>query len=239
MPRFFADEVLGNEVIITGDDARHIGRSLRMKVGDEIIICAKGMDYSCEIISISDDEVVLKADEPQKCLAEPNVFLTLYQAMPKSDKLESIIQKSVELGASRIVPVLTRRCVSRPSKKDFDKKLARYNKISLEASKQSGRGIIPEITSFLTLEEAFKEMAKADCSLVLYEKGGVRFTESNIQRAKSIAILIGSEGGFEESEIELAKSYGVKPLWLGHRILRCETAPIAAISIAMLLTENL
>ena len=83
MPRFFADEVLGNEVIITGDDARHIGRSLRMKVGDEIIICAKGMDYSCEIISISDDEVVLKADEPQKCLAEPNVFLTLYQAMPK------------------------------------------------------------------------------------------------------------------------------------------------------------
>ena len=123
MPRFFADEVLGNEVIITGDDARHIGRSLRMKVGDEIIICAKGMDYSCEIISISDDEVVLKADEPQKCLAEPNVFLTLYQAMPKSDKLESIIQKSVELGASRIVPVLTRRCVSRPSKRILTKSL--------------------------------------------------------------------------------------------------------------------
>lgn len=239
MPRFFSDEVLGREISIIGDDARHIGRSLRMKIGDEIIICAKGMDYSCEIMSISDDEVLLKAGEPQKCLAEPNVFLTLYQAIPKLDKMESIVQKSVELGASRIVPVLTKRCVSRPNEKDFAKKLARYNKISLEASKQSGRGIIPEVTPFLKLEEALKEMAKADCPLVLYEKGGIRFTETNVEKAESIAILVGSEGGFEESEIELAKAYGVQPLWLGHRILRCETAPLTAISVAMLLTKNL
>ncbi|NLP25908.1 MAG: 16S rRNA (uracil(1498)-N(3))-methyltransferase [Clostridiales bacterium] len=239
MPRFFVDEVLGKEVIMTGDDARHIGRSLRMKIGDEIIICARGMDYSCEIINISSDMVILKAGDPQICLAEPNISLTLYQAIPKNDKMESIIQKSVELGVSRIVPVLTNRCVSRPSEKDFAKKLVRYNKISLEASKQSGRGIIPEVTPFVKLEEALKEMAKVDCPLVLYEKGGIRFTETNVEKVESMAILVGSEGGFEESEITLAKSYGVQPLWLGHRILRCETAPLAAISIAMLLTKNL
>lgn len=239
MPRFFVDEVLGKEVIMTGDDARHIGRSLRMKIGDEIIICARGMDYSCEIINISSDMVILKAGEPQICLAEPNITITLYQAIPKQNKMEGIVQKSVELGVSKIVPVLTNRCVSRPDERDFAKKVLRYNKIALEASKQSGRGKVPEVTSFLKLDEALCEMAKSDCPLVLYENDGIRFTETNVANAKNISILVGSEGGFEQSEIELAKTYGVKPLWLGHRILRCETAPLAAISITMLLTKNL
>jgi 16S rRNA (uracil1498-N3)-methyltransferase len=239
MPRFFIENISGGFAEITGEDAKHIGFSLRMKTGDPITLCCNAVDYYCEVTSITPEIVTAKILSSEKCKAEPSVWLTLYQAVPKLDKLEYIIQKAVELGASEIVPVLTKRCVSRPEEKDFAKKLIRYKKISLEAAKQSGRGIVPEIKPLIKLDKALKNMSESDFSFVLYEKGGIRFSESGVQNAEKVSILIGSEGGFEADEIEAAKQYGVKPLWLGDRILRCETAPLAAISVVMFLTQNL
>jgi len=233
MPRFFADEI-GETIIISGDDAFHISRSLRMKKGDEIIICdKKGYDYTCVIESFPDNSVVCRTIKKEPCLSEPCVNLTIFQAFPKADKFETIIQKSVELGVCKIVPVISARCVSRPDEKSFAKKLERYSKISLEAAKQSGRGIIPEICGIISFKKALEEMKASDIALICYEKGGERLQNAGILPGKSISVMVGSEGGFEEDEIELAKKEGIIPVGLGKRILRCETAPIAAAAVIM------
>ena len=153
--------------------------------------------------------------------------------------LEQIIQKSVELGAVRIVPVLTRRCISRPKAAEFQKKLPRLQKIAASAAKQAGRGIIPEVAPMLTFAQACAEMQQADRTLLLYEGGGVRFSEVNLTDCRTLALVVGSEGGFDPEEAEQLKQNGAVPVWLGHRILRCETAPLAAIAIAMHRTGNL
>ncbi|MDO5560664.1 MAG: RsmE family RNA methyltransferase [Oscillospiraceae bacterium] len=239
MPRFFVDEISEKHASITGDDARHIMRSLRMKTGDALTVSCKGIDYSCVIDSFSDETVNLEVLFFNKCKSEPTVDITLYQAVPKLDKLEMIIQKSVELGVSRIVPVLTRRCISRPSEKDFSKKLGRYQNISLSAAKQSGRGIIPEIMPIINYTQAIECMKKSDCSLMFYEQGGIRFSEVDFDGVRTISLLVGSEGGFDEAEVGQADAAGVKRIWLGDRILRCETAPLAALTLTMFLTQNL
>ena len=146
MPRFFTDNINENDIVLDGENARHIGRSLRMRPKEELTVCCGVIDYDCEIRQITEDCVYLDLLEKHPCYAEPTVNVTLFQAVPKLDKLEHIIQKSTELGVSRVVPVLTRRCISRPTEKDFAKKLPRLAKIAEEAAKQSGRGIIPEIS---------------------------------------------------------------------------------------------
>lgn len=239
MPRFFTDDINENTARITGDDAVHIGRSLRMRLGDEITLCSGGVEYICKIRSISDKEVLCDVLSSQKTKAEPSIELTLFQAMPKLDKLEFIVQKAVELGVCRIVPVLTERCVSRPDSKSFEKKLARLQKIAEGAAKQSGRGIIPQVTDIISIETAAKQMKECDISLICYEKGGRRLCGSMFADKRSVALMIGSEGGFCESEVKLCEESGALPIWLGERILRCETAPIAAVSIIMHLTENM
>ncbi|MCI1268303.1 MAG: 16S rRNA (uracil(1498)-N(3))-methyltransferase [Ruminococcus sp.] len=239
MPRFFAESVNTDNLVITGDDARHIGFSLRMKPGETLTLCCDGIDYFCSVASISESEVRLNLISSQKCAAEPNINVTLFQAIPKLDKLEFIIQKTVELGVTRIVPVLTRRCISRPTQKDFDKKLSRLNKISAEAAKQSGRGIIPQIAPMTPFKSAVDMLSQLDCSLILYEEGGISFADANIQNKKNIGIIIGSEGGFDPEEVALAQNAGAQSIWLGKRILRCETAPITAMSILMFLTKNM
>lgn len=239
MPRFFLEEVTSDIIRITGEDANHIGRSLRMRIGDDLTVCSQGRDYFCRITDIKPQEVVLETVSTALCAAEPTVNVTLYQAVPKSDKLSTIIQKSVELGAVRIVPVLTRRCVARPDKKDFDKKLARLQKISESAAKQSGRGIIPEVMPLMTFDEALENMKKADTAMLFYEEGGVRFGEVPLENARDIAVFIGSEGGLDPLEAQKAKEAGIYNVWLGNRILRCETAPAAVISILMHLTGNM
>lgn len=239
MPRFFADKI-ENPAVLAGDDAQHISRSLRMKAGEELILCDKaGFDYRCRIESLTDSAVICAVLEKTASLSEPDVQVTLYQAFPKADKFETILQKSVELGAVRIVPVLTARCVARPDEKSFRKKLERLEKISLEAAKQSGRGIIPEIGGILSFKDALAEMSGADTALMAYEKGGERLDTLDFTGKKNIAVLVGSEGGFEPSEAEAAKSSGVLPVWLGNRILRCETAPLALLSILMHKTGNM
>mgnify|MGYP003396890797 CR=1 FL=1 len=240
MPRFFVPEVSGDHILVTGGDARHISYSLRMATGDDITFCNNGKDYFCKIESFSEEGVLCKIISSENSKSEPDVFLTLYQALPKGDKFETIIQKSIELGASRIVPVMTKRCVSRPDDKSFAKKLIRYNKIAEEAAKQSGRGIIPEITPIMDFDKVVKEAYENDLPLICYEReGGKRFSEIDFNGKKTVSLIIGSEGGFDASEAENAVEKGIIPIWLGERILRCETAPVAAISIIMNLSGNI
>lgn len=240
MPRFFVEQADPEQIVITGEDAHHIGRSLRMRTGEQLTVCAEGMDYECEITRITDSEVHLHPLTITPCAAEPTVKLTLYQAIPKQDKLAEIVQKAVELGACKIVPVLTSRCVSRPSKGDFEKKRQRLQKIAVSAAKQSGRGIIPEVAPMLTWKEALQSMQAQDISVMLYEEeGGVRFGEVPLAGRTNIGLFIGSEGGISEEEAAQAVQAGLHRVWLGSRILRCETAPTAAISILMYLTGNL
>lgn len=240
MHRFFIDEIDENNIYITGNDAKHIGFSLRMKQGENLIICCCGIDYFCSVRSITNDTVYLDLIEKHRCAAEPNVEVTLFQAIPKLDKFEYIIQKSVELGVTRIVPVLTRRCISRPDERSFEKKLLRLRKIAEEAAKQSGRGIIPEVLSVVSYKKALEMMCDLDKNLFFYEeKGGKSFAEVDFNDVKTIGIFVGSEGGFDSDEALAADSVGVDRIWLGKRILRCETAPITALSILMFLTNNM
>lgn len=239
MPRFFIPE-LPDASVITGENARHISFSLRMKAGEQLVISdTRGTDYLCEITGFTESTVSFSVLEKYPCKSEPDIALTLYQAMPKLDKLELIVQKSVELGVTKIVPVLTSRCICRPDKKTFLKKLERLQKISLEAAKQSGRGIIPKVGDLISFENALSEMEKDDKALICYEKGGIRMSELELRPETSVSLLVGSEGGFSEEEASAAKSHKISPVWLGERILRCETAPIAAISIIQHLTGNL
>lgn len=237
MPRFFADDFDKDSPVLSGEDARHIGYSLRMRTGEQLTVCARGIDYLCEIAEITRDEVCLTCLSESPCAAEADISLTLYQAMPKLDKFETILQKATELGAVRVVPVITSRCIARPDKQSFEKKRDRLEKIVKNAAMQSGRGMIPQVGELLTLSEAIAKMQQADTALVLYESGGARLSEQTF--GTNIALLIGSEGGFAPEEIESAKAAGITPIWLGARILRCETAPLAAISVVMHATGNL
>ncbi len=240
MPRFFTQTISAEGGIISGDDAKHISRVLRMKVGELLTACdTKGYDYDCLIESLSDREVSLRVLEVRPSQSEPDVRVILYQAMPKGDKLELIIQKAVELGVDSITPVMTRRCVSKPDSKSMAKKLERYNRIALEAAKQSGRGKVPQVCPMLDLPQALDEMAQTSCPILFYENATAPAKQVIDGAGKEIAVLIGSEGGFDESEVELAIQKGCQVLSLGKRILRCETAPLAALSIIMFETGNM
>ena len=240
MPRFFVEQGNPEEIVITGEDARHIGRSLRMRPGEALTVCAQGVDYDCEIVRITDSEVFLHPLRSAPCAAEPSVRVTLYQAVPKQDKLAEIVQKAVELGVTEIVPVLTARCVARPSKADFEKKRDRLQKIALSAAKQSGRGIIPQVAALHSWKEALASMQSQDIAVMLYEEeGGVRFGDVPLVGKQSVGLFIGSEGGISEDEARQAVAAGLHRVWLGKRILRCETAPTAAVSVLMYLTGNM
>ncbi len=241
MPRFFVsdDDINGSTALIRGQDAVHIGRSLRMRLGDELTLCSGGRDYSCVIETISDRLCTLKVQGVRESVTEPDVRVTLFQAMPKSDKLELIVQKSVELGVSEICPVLTSRCVSRPDGKSFGKKLERLNKIALEAAKQCGRSIVPAVTELTTFAQAQKLLCENELALICYEKGGKNLRDAVKSNVKTIGLFIGSEGGFEQSEADSCAAAGAEVIGMGSRILRCETAPIAALSIIMSLTGNM
>ncbi|MBQ8966752.1 RsmE family RNA methyltransferase [Ruminococcus sp.] len=241
MPRFFVapEDINESTAVIRGADAVHIGRSLRMRLGDELTVCCGGEDYICTIDTISDEQCTLTVREKRAGSGEPSVRVTLYQAVPKSDKLELIVQKAVELGVSEIVPVLTLRCVSRPDGKSFRKKQERLCKIALEAAKQCGRSIVPRVGDMISLDECAARLGEHEKGLVCYEKGGRPLREVVGADSRDIGIFIGSEGGFEESEVEKCRSCGAEVIGLGSRILRCETAPLAAAAIVMSLTGNM
>lgn len=238
-PRFFGESGDGCAVI-TGDDAKHISTVLRMKSGELVVLCDnRETDCLCEIVSADKELVELQVLDSRHNDAEPNIHITLYQCLPKSDKMDFIVQKAVELGAYKIVPVLSKRCVSRPDSKTAAKKILRWQKIAEEAAKQCGRGHIPEVGELTELRTALRNFPESDTGILLYECGGEKLGSIIPDGVKSIGIFVGSEGGFEEEEAALAASCGVKPGTLGARILRCETAPLAALSILMNLTGNI
>ncbi len=240
MPRFFCEDIINNDIILSREDIHHITKVLRMKINDNLTVCDKnGMDYECEINNITEGEVNLKINAFHKTLTEPSVKITLYQALPKGDKLDFIVQKAVELGVHEIVPVSTTRCIAKWESKTENKKITRLQKIAYEAAKQSGRGIIPQILPQMSFSDAIKKMQSYKNSIICYEKYGNRLNEIIDCDCDEIAILIGSEGGFEENEILRAKDNGIKIASLGKLILRCETAPISAISIIMNITKNI
>lgn len=239
MPRFFCIDKENDTFYLDKEDSKHIKKSLRMIEGDSITICDKnGYDYEC-ILDYEGENVVAKIISKKENDTEPSVKITLYQAMPKSDKFEMIVQKAVELGVSEIVPVMTNRCISRPDKKSMKKKIERYNKISLSASKQSGRGIVPLVKEMVSFKEAIEQMKKSDMAIMFYENGGRNLKEFDYKDIKSISFIVGSEGGFDASEADYASKNDIILMGLGKRILRCETAPIAALSALMLLTDNM
>ncbi|MBQ2676284.1 MAG: 16S rRNA (uracil(1498)-N(3))-methyltransferase [Clostridia bacterium] len=237
MPRFF-EKVTGDDVIISGENAQHIAKSLRMSSGECITLCDDGIDYHCEIQSVNADSVHCRVVKKEQNLTEPDVQVTLYQCVPKSDKLEYVVQKAVELGVSAVVPVLSERCVSRPDEKSAHKKGQRYNKIALEACKQSGRGKVVEVLPMISFAKAVDQIKNFDAAVLFYEGGGAPLKEI-IAKQKSVCIFIGPEGGFAPEEVELARQNGAVAATLGKRILRTETAPIAALTAVMLLTGNM
>lgn len=238
MPRFFIPTPPLDEVIFEGEEARHIAKSLRTKPGEEIMLCdGKGFDYKCIALSVG-EKTVLKVIEKRPNMSEPSVYLHLYQALPKGNKMEFIIQKAVELGVCEITPVLTSRCIVRLTPEDFEKKRGRYQKIAKEAAKQSGRGIIPRVNSLLIYTDALNILEKED-AIIFYECGGASLRELVPPEQKKISFFVGSEGGFSLEEINMAKEKGAQVASLGSRILRCETAPICAASIFLHLTGNI
>lgn len=239
-PRFFTKSI-AETAILTPEDSKHIAQVLRMKSGDYAIVCdGECNDYLCRVINPDKNAAELEILETRKNEAEASVYLRLFQCCPKSDKMEFIVQKAAELGASEVIPVLSKRCVSRPDEKGAGKKLERYRKIAEEASKQCGRGRIMKVMPMITFSDAVKNFDKNNTGLLFYECGGKSINEiMNGKNNGIVDIFIGSEGGFEAEEVKLAESFGIISASLGKRILRCETAPVAAISVLMNVTGNL
>lgn len=240
MQKLFLDYGFDKKIVLDEEQSRHIAKSLRMKKGDMITVCnGNGTDYGCIIEEITKSGVTLSVCYEQASQSEPDIRVSLYQGVPKGDKMEDIIQKCVELGVFSITPVLTKRSISRPDEKQAAKKQIRYSKIALEAAQQSGRGIVPEIKSMTDFKTAVNECA-ADLIILFYEGGGESLKSIiRSSEAESIAVFIGPEGGFEKEEVDAVLQKGGTSATLGKRILRTQTAPVAALSAIMLLTGNL
>lgn len=239
MQKLFVDFIPNGTFTLDEEQSRHIAKSLRMRKGDMLTLSAQnGKGYDCIIESVNDKNVVMSLCYEQADTSEPTVKVTLYQGVPKGGKLEDIIQKCTELGVTAIQPVLTHRSVSRPDAKSAERKLVRYKKIALEAAQQSGRGIVPEINMMTDLKNAVLQ-DKSELKILFYEGGGIPLREAIKNSVGSVSIYIGPEGGFESGEVELIKSAGGVTATLGKRILRTQTAPVAALSAIMLITGNL
>jgi len=234
MPRFFLppDAVPGSEVTLEGEDARHIALSLRMAAGESITVCdGRGEEMACILTALTPQSVTARVVSRAPCLAEPPYRAVLYQALPKGDKMDTIVQKAVETGVYAVVPVLSARCVSRPEEKALEKKRERWAKIAREAAMQSQRGIIPAVRPPMTFGQAVEEMA-AGFGLFCYEGSDVRPLGEVLPPAcpMEIGFIIGPEGGFSDQEANLAREMGIHPVGLGKRILRSETASAVTLS---------
>ena len=237
MPRFFIDDVPnGVSVNITGEDAHHITRVLRMKAGEMFTLCdSRGNDYICELEKKKKNNVTCKILKTIPSVGEPSVDITIYMALPKGDKMDFIVQKAVELGAKRIVPFIAKRSVSRPDEKSLYKKCDRWRKIAKEAAMQSERGAVPQVSDVLNYKQAVDEAGEHELAIFLYENEKETSIHSVLEDKifSSVAIMIGPEGGFADEEVNTAIQGKMQSVSLGSRILRCETAPIAALSIVM------
>ncbi|MBO5199031.1 MAG: 16S rRNA (uracil(1498)-N(3))-methyltransferase [Lachnospiraceae bacterium] len=245
MPRFYVteDAVQGNQIQITGEDVNHIKNVLRMRPGEKITICnGQDKDYRCIIKDVCDKSILAEIVDTAKTGTELPVKLYLFQGLPKKDKMELILQKCVELGAACIVPVMTARSIVRlEDAKKEQKKRERWQLIAEGAAKQSGRGIIPTVERVHTFKEAIALAKTLDCAIIPYENAegmlGTKKALAKLAKRGSAGIFIGPEGGFEESEIAAASEAGIRPVTLGKRILRTETAGLAVLSMIVYETE--
>lgn len=236
MPRFFvpSENFSDNTVYIKGDDSYHIARALRMAVGDSVTVCdMQGREHDCRLLKIRDEECMLEILSSTEGKTEPPMQITLYMGYPKGDKLETVIQKAVELGASTIIPFESSRCIKRPKADRAEKQLARLQRIAEEAAKQCGRSKLPVVSETLSYKEMLNRASKDTLMLFCYEgDGAVSLKEalSSKNEPDSISVIVGSEGGFSLTEAEEAKEKGALICNLGPRILRCETAPLYALT---------
>ncbi len=235
---FVADNQIKNgEAKIIGEDVKHIKDVLRLNVGEDIIICNKnlGISYSANIANISKDEVICNIINKNEITTEPRVNIDIYQGLPKSDKMEYIIQKTTEIAVKNIYPVALERCIAKLDKKDENKKILRWQKIAEAAAKQSKRDFIPQIHNVINLENICKNIPNYDIILLAYENEESNTIKTELQKIEkddniSIGVVIGPEGGLTEKEVNTLITAGAKCITLGKRILRAETAPIVVLS---------
>lgn len=230
MHRFFTEDIRDSLAFITGEDVHHLKRVLRLRPGDAVSICdGHNTDYDGVIRSLGENEASVELTNPRPSPYEPGLSVTLYQGLPKAGKLDFVVQKCVELGVARIVPLLTKRCVSEPVR-DFEKKRTRLQRIADEAAKQSRRGLLPEVTGIESLESL--DGSAYDLVLVAYEEERGRSIKDVLRGREihSAAIVVGPEGGLAQEEVALLKSRGAIPVSLGKSILRTETAGLKAVS---------
>ena len=235
--RYFASEFTESTAALTGPDAHHLGKVMRARPGDEVILCdGAGFDYTATVAAVTPDRVEFRLLEKRPSDAEPSVEVTLFAGYPKQDKLEFIVQKAVELGAARVVPFFSRFCVAAPKKED--QKNARYARIAAEAAKQAGRGIVPAVELPLDIKDLPARFSEFDLVLFFYEGGG-QSLRTLVKNQKRIALITGAEGGFSPEEAEKLVAADAVPVGLGPRILRCETAPVAGLAAVMTLAGQL
>lgn len=245
MFRFFVDQAqIGkSKIIVTGSDVNHIKNVLRMKPGEQVLISNKvDRDYLCAAEEITSETAAFCILEELEEGTELPARIWLFQGLPKSDKMELIIQKAVELGAYQVVPMETKRSIVKLDAKKAEAKVKRWNAIAESAAKQSKRIIIPKVSGVMSFQEALGYISGFDKKLIPYECAtGIKETKKQVESVKpgmNLAVLIGPEGGFEENEIEQAKQAGVCPITLGKRILRTETAGLCILSALMLELEQ-
>ena len=245
MYNFFIEEnnFNGDTAVITGSDFNHIKKVLRMREGEELLVSVSGFSYLCKIANFTSDSVILSVIERNCKNTELPIEIYLFQGLPKSDKFELIIQKAVELGVTKIIPVDMKRCVVKLDGKKADSKVSRWQAISESASKQSKRNLIPEVLPVTPLKQCVKYINELNLTIVPYENAeGMTATKNafdEISKGYKVGVFIGPEGGFEDSEIEFLKDTSAKIISLGSRILRTETAAITALSAIMLKAELL
>lgn len=232
------------KVYITGSDVNHIKNVLRMRVGEEIAVSngQDGKEYRCGILSLEEDVISCELRFVKEDAVELSSRVYLFQALPKADKMEMIVQKAVELGVYEIIPVASKRCVVKLDEKKAKSKLVRWQGIADAAAKQSKRGMLPKVSSVKNFKEAVSCAASMDVKIIPYElaEGMERTKEiiSSLKPSQDVAVFIGPEGGFEEEEITWAMEHGVEPVTLGRRILRTETAGLTALSWIMYHLED-
>ena len=243
MPRFFVktEQINRNEIIIIGEDVNHIKNVLRKKIGDKLEVCNQetGTTFECEIAEINEAEIKNHIISENK-MTNSKILVDIFQGLPKAEKMELIIQKSVELGVNAIIPVKMQRCVVKLDIKSENKKIERWQKISESAAKQSGRNLIPQIHKIIKIEEISKLKNEYDIIIICYENEKENHIKKEIQKLKQnkkqeirIAIVIGPEGGLEENEVKYLEKEGAKIVTLGNRILRTETVALNILSIIM------
>ncbi len=237
MTRFFitAEELEHDSLTLTGENAQH-AKVLRLKAGEQVLACdAEGREGLCSVESVDAGEVTLRVLQRRQAQSEAAVQVSVYVAFPKADKLEHVIQKATELGAFEILVFPSVRCISRPDDKSLKKKLERWQKIAQSAAEQSGRGRIPQVQVLSSYAEALERAARSDKALLFYENETATTLRMALSASsyKTVSLLTGPEGGLEEKEVAQAVAAGLQVCTLGKRILRCETAPLCALSAVM------